>query len=326
MAHELLIPDIGDMAFQLLGQTSLFKDSKEDKVPRITRNYKIFPRYTDAKITEYTPSRIQEKRNSPVSDHSSVSSLSTSTINESSIKLLGLLKKSNLEKQEKIPNPISVDPEIHIYVQQTIQRKLDQFLKTINSSILTEDVNILSNDGEIRGVFRGRGPKRTRKRKPVIQSSNTIDLRPTLFLNNMFGSEILNAVHDAPVKEDVNREGSPSALNVSTSSQSSSSTQCGHYIQWSNTCLETNCEDKASSNSVQTQNKSLLCNECLNSITQMPYCGHFMCGKSCVVCASYKVFSSAKIYAYLKHPFDSQNILISAPIKRIIKHTVLDRI
>jgi len=182
LAHELLIPDIGDMVFQLLGQTSLFKDSKEDKVPRITRNYKIFPRYMDVKITEYTPSRTQENRNSPVSDHSFVSSLSTSTINESSIKLLGLLKKSNLEKQEKTPKPISVDPEIQEYVQQTIQRKLDQFLKTINSSISTEDVNILSNDGGIRGVFRGRGPRRTRKRKPVTQSSNIIDLVLPYFL------------------------------------------------------------------------------------------------------------------------------------------------
>ena len=210
----------------MLGQTSLFKESKEDKVPKITRNYKIFPRYMDAKPTKYTPPKAQENRNSPVSDYSSVSSLSTSTINESSIKLLGLLKKSSLERQEKTPNSISVDPEIQEYVQQTIQRKLDQFLKNINSSILTEDVNILSNDGEIKGVFRGRGLRRTRKCKPVIQRPNIIDLRPTLFLSNMLGFEILSVVHDAPIKEDVNRESPPSVLNVSTSSQSSSSTQC----------------------------------------------------------------------------------------------------
>ena len=110
LAHEFLIPDIGDMAFQWLRQTSLFKDSKEDKVPKITRNYKIFPRYTNAKLTKYTPSKIQENRNSPVSDYSSVSLISTSTINESSIKLLGLLKKGSSERQEKIPNSISVDP------------------------------------------------------------------------------------------------------------------------------------------------------------------------------------------------------------------------
>ena len=179
-----------------------------------------------------------------------------------------------------------MDPEIQEYVQQTIQRKLDQFLKNINSSILTEDVNILSNDGEIKGVFRGRGPRRTRKCKPVIQGPNIIDLRPTLFLNNMLGSEILNEVHDAPIKEDANRESLPSVLNVPTSTQSGSSAHCIHYIQWSNTCPEINCEDKASSNNVQTQNKTLLCNGCLNPIPQVSYCGHSMCGKNSVVCAN----------------------------------------
>jgi hypothetical protein len=110
MAHELLIPDIGEMAFQWLRQTSLFKDSKEDKVPKITRNYNIFPRFMDIKPTKYTPSKVQENRISPASDHSSVSSLSASTINESSIKLMGLLKKGSKDKQEKISKSISVDP------------------------------------------------------------------------------------------------------------------------------------------------------------------------------------------------------------------------
>ena len=88
---------------------------------------------------------------------------------------------------------------------------------------MTEDVNILSNDGEITGVFRGRGPRRTRKRKPVIQGQNIIDLYPTLVLNNMLGSEMLNIVHDAPTKEKVSHESPPSVLNVPTSTQSSSS-------------------------------------------------------------------------------------------------------
>jgi hypothetical protein len=129
LAHELLIPDIGDMAFQWLRQTSLFKDSKEDKVPRIIRNYNTFPKNMSIKTT---PSKAQENRNSPASDYSSVSSLSVSTINESSIKLMRLLKKSNPERQEKIPNSIAGDPENQEYIQQSIQRKLDQFLKDIN--------------------------------------------------------------------------------------------------------------------------------------------------------------------------------------------------
>ena len=65
LAHELLIPDIGDTVFQWLRQTSLFKDSKEDKVPKVIRNYKIFPRCTNVKSPKYTPSKIQEDRNSP---------------------------------------------------------------------------------------------------------------------------------------------------------------------------------------------------------------------------------------------------------------------
>ena len=235
LAHELLIPDIGDMVFQWLRQTSLFKDSKEDKVPRIIRNYNTFPKNMNIKTT---PSKAQENRNSPASDYSSVSSLSASTINESSLKLMRLLKKSNPERHEKIPNSIAGDPEIQEYIQQSIQRKLDQFLK---------DINIPNCDGESKGIFCGRGPKRTRKRKQVTQTSN--------------------AEHHNPAK-DVYCESSLMAHNASTSPQPSSPTLCSHYIQWSNTCLD-----------------PLLCNECPNTIPQIQYCCHSMCGRNSIICA-----------------------------------------
>jgi len=114
------------------------------------------------KSPKYTTSKLKEDRNSPTSDYSSVSSLSTSTKNESSVKLLGMLKGIDKGKQERVSNTLTVGPEIQEYVQQQIQRRLDQFMKNIIRNALDEDGKSNKDEGVI-SVFCGRGPRGKRK-------------------------------------------------------------------------------------------------------------------------------------------------------------------
>ena len=300
LAHELLIPDIGDTVFQWLRQTSLFKDSKEDKAPKIIRNYRIFPKYTNVKSPKYTPSKFQEDRKSPTSDYSSISSLSTSTINESSIKLLGMLKRSSTERQEKVSNSLLVGPEIQEYVQQQIQRKLDQFLKSINTNALDENANKPSNDEGITGLFRGRGPRKNRKtRTHRSDKRETLPSEPheTVSPPSAPSAQCTHYISDK-------RESPPPETHETTVPLSVSPVLCTHYIQWLNPCFVGNHEYETSSSGVRNQNRTLSCDDCSKPIPQVAPCCHSMCGKNYIVCSNCLLVGTSKC----------QNLALLSPV------------
>ena len=224
---------------------------------------------------------------------------------------MGLLKRGSAERQEKVSNSLPVGPEIQEYVQQQIQRKLDQFLKSINSNALAENVNKVSSDEEVTGVFCGRGPRKSRKtrmhrpdkrdnpppepHKPA-SSPSVSSVQCTHFIPDKrrspppetheptFSPSVpsVRCTHYIPDK----RESPPPEPHEPTFSLSVSSVQCTHYIQWLNPCPVSNHEYEASSSSVRNQNRTLLCDDCSNPIPQVAPCCHSMCGKNSIVCSN----------------------------------------
>ena len=261
MAQAFRIPDIGNTVFQWLQQTSLFKDSKEDKAPKIVRNYKIFPKNMSVKSPNYPSSKLKEDKNSLTSDYSSVSSLSTSTKNESSVKLLGMLKGIDTRRQERVSNTLTVGPEIQEYVQQQIQRRLDQFMKNININALDEDEKS-SNDEGIISVFRGRGPKGKRKTRTLRS-----DKRETIPF--VLHRAVLSPAPPPTQCSDYisNKRESPSPVTHETTDLKPASPDlCTHYIKWLDSRDVKNLEYVTSSSGVRNKNSILLCNDCSKPI------------------------------------------------------------
>ena len=265
MAQAFRIPDIGNTVFQWLQQTSLFKDSKEDKAPKIVRNYKIFPKNMSVKSPNYPSSKLKEDKNSLTSDYSSVSSLSTSTKNESSVKLLGMLKGIDTRRQERVSNTLTVGPEIQEYVQQQIQRRLDQFMNDINLNALNKDGKPSDDEG-IMGVFSGRGPKGRKNKRETIHHRAVPPSAPL---------PVQSSNHIS------NESGSSPPVSLEIKPEYASSQFCTHYIKWLDSC-----DVNTSLSGERNENNNLLCTECSKPIPQVTLCGYSMCGKNSIVCSN----------------------------------------
>lgn len=233
-----------------------------------------------------------------------------------------MLKKTKPKGQNDEINQTSVDPDIQLYVQQQIQDRMDQFLKTINPSLAVESIRKLTSDGELTNIFRGRGPRKVNKKtklrishKNLGQSVNALcnqqstsnaltieefDPKYDLIMEEIdrrerrsvrkqqFLIENLNAPYSHPVDESspmsiIDEHVSPLQFDVSQ--------QCKHYTQW--LCPNNSYGNELSSCKECSGSKIIICTECSNPIPQVTLCGQSLCGKNSVICSS---FSHRKEY------------------------------
>ena len=171
LSERFDVPELGDIVFQLLKQSSLFKSREDGDIlndESVVRDIMIFP--TQEGLITPLPKKSKATEgdlDAPDTGDSSISSLSMASTNDASARLLAAIKSS----------PTRVSNQLKDLVRAQVFNQLNAWIKSVNPNFDPSSSSRPMDYGDD-NEFVGRGPPPLRRSKRLLAKRSSIDSLP----------------------------------------------------------------------------------------------------------------------------------------------------